>query len=86
MNNTTTKKPNFSESQKTLLRETFQGITDYCNDSEYGRNNVELYKKDLNHLINVNIRWGETLETAVDNAYWAVIGAIDVDKQLDAES
>lgn len=86
MNNTTTNKPNFSESQKTLLKEAFQDITDYCNDSEYGRKNVELYKKDLNHLINVNIRWGETLETAIDNAYWAVIGAIDVDKRLDSES
>ena len=84
MNNKTTNKPNFSESQKTLLREAFQGITDHCK----GTNNpdTDSHKKELNRLINFHIRFGETLERAVDDSFWSVMEAIDVENQLALEN
>lgn len=85
MNNaTTTNKLNFSESQKTLLREAFQGITDHCKDTN--NPDTDSHKKELNRLINFHIRFGETLERAVGDSFWSVIEAIDVENQLALEN
>ena len=82
--NNKTNKPNFTETQKTLLRETFRGIADHCKDT----NNLDIdcHKKELNRLINFHIRHGETLERAVDNSFWAVMEAIDIENELFIES
>ena len=76
-------KPNLTESQKTLLKEAFQGITAHCTDT-YNPNN-ESHRKELNRLINYNIRFGEPLERAVADSYWAVMEAIDIENQLALE-
>lgn len=84
MNNTTTNKPDSSESQETLLKEAFQGITDHCKNTN--NPDTDSHKKELNRLINLNIRFGETLDRAIENSYWSVIEAIDVENQLALEN
>ena len=76
-------KQNFNEDQKNLLRQTFQAITEHCKDTNNLDN--EDHRKELNRLINLNLRYGETLENAIDDSYWAVIEAIDVENQLALE-
>jgi hypothetical protein len=77
-------KPNLTESQKTLLKEAFQGITDHCTDTDNPNN--ESHRKELNRLINYHIRFGEPLERAVGDSYWSVMEAIDVENQLALEA
>ena len=76
-------KPHLTEPQKTLLKEAFQAITDHCKDTN--NPDIDNHKKELNRLINFHIRHGEPLERSVDDSYWAVIEAIDVENQLALE-
>jgi len=76
-------KPNLTESQKTLLKEAFQAITDHSTDTDNPNN--ESHRKELNRLINYNIRLGAPLERAVGDSYWSVMEAIDVENQLALE-
>lgn len=76
-------KPNLTESQKTLLKEAFQAITDHCKDTN--NPDTDSHRKELNRLINYNIRFGEPLERAVGDSFWAVMEAIDVENQLALE-
>jgi len=76
-------KPHLTEPQKTLLKEAFQAITDHSIDTNNPNN--ENHRKELNRLINYNIRFGEPLERAVVDSYWSVMEAIDVENQLAQE-
>jgi len=74
----------FTENQKQLLKSTFQDVADHCLST--GNNNEKSHRKELNRLINLHLRWGESLEEAIDESYWNIISAIDVDNQLASES
>lgn len=74
------KKHNFTQDQQKLLRDTFKAISEHCKAT--GNNNEKLARKELNRLINLHVRWGESLEKAVDDSYWAVIEGIDVENTL----
>ena len=76
-------KQHFNEDQKNLLRQTFNSITEHCKDTNNPNN--ESHRKELNRLINYNIRFGAPLERAVDDSYWSVMEAIDVENQLALE-
>ena len=74
------KKPNFTQKQQELLKDTFQAISDHCKAT--GNNNEKLARKELNRLINLHLRWGDSLEKAVNDSYWAVIEGISVENAL----
>jgi len=78
------KNQNFTQQQQDLLRNTFKAVADHCLST--GNNDEKSHRKELNKLINLHLRWNEDLETAVENSYWNVISAIDIDNQLNSES
>jgi len=78
------KNQNFTQKEQELLRETFKAISDHCKAT--GNNDEKNHRKELNRLINLNLRWGETLHKAVDDSYWSVIEGIDTENQLALEN
>jgi len=78
------KNQNFTQKEQELLRETFKDISDHCKAT--GNNDEKNHRKELNRLINMHLNWGETLQKAIDDSYWSVMEAIDIDNQLALEN
>ena len=73
-----------NENQHTLLKTTFEAIRQHGKDTKSVE--TENHIKELRRLIRTNMRFGESLESAVDIAYWAVIEGIDVENRLTREA
>lgn len=74
----------YNETIKLACKALSGRIEDEC--KALGKNDVKGYKKMLKDLIVINLKNKIEIKKAIDDSYWAVIGAIDTDKQLDSEA
>lgn len=74
----------YSETIKLACRALSWRIEAEC--KALGKDDIKGYKKMLKDLIVINLKNKIEIKKAIDDSYWAVISAIDTDKQLDCES